>query len=234
MTDNADREAGLKAYGASQAEGERLARAGGAAPEVNPAEDSVEITTEAAPEPEASPEASAPEAPEAAESPGEDLSPGDLAAAQEARIAELTEELARANAAYYNKDQEYSNYVRRTKAEIPLYREAGIADVVNSLMGVLDDIALARQHGDLTGPFASVAQNLEDTLKNRFQVTRYGEPGDAFDPNIHNALQMLPGGEEEDTVIVQVAQPGYLQGEKVLRPAQVIVGSAQHLTEQSK
>ncbi len=96
--------------------------------------------------------------------PGADLA-GELAAAQEKRITELDEELARARADLYNLQQEYNNYVRRTKAEVPLQQEAGVASVVNALMSVLDDIALARTHGDLeSGPFKAVAQKLESAL----------------------------------------------------------------------
>lgn len=164
-----------------------------------------------------------PGAAENREADGPSVLEADLVCAQEARIAELSEELARANASYYNKDQEFAAYVRRSKAEIPLYRQTGVEDVVGALMGVLDDLALARQHGDLTGPFATVADKIEGTLEAKFQVKRYGKPGEAFDPNLHQAIQMM-GEENDNPVIVQLAQPGYLLGEKVLRPAMVIVG----------
>lgn len=151
----------------------------------------------------------------------------ELAKAQEERIEQLKDDLARSRADVYNLQQEYNAYVRRTKAEVPMQQELGIADVVNSLMGVLDEIALARQHGDLTGPFEAVATKLESTLEGKYQVKRYGESGDVFDPNLHQAIQMEEtDGEDREKVISQVAQPGYLMGDKVLRPAMVIVGLA--------
>lgn len=153
---------------------------------------------------------------------GADLA-GELAAAQEKRITELDEELARARADLYNLQQEYNNYVRRTKAEVPLQQEAGVASVVNALMSVLDDIALARTHGDLgSGPFKAVAQKLESALEAKFKVKRFGQAGEDFDPQLHQAIQMLGEGEGHQ-VIEQVAQPGYLMGETVLRPAMVVV-----------
>ncbi|MDO5672599.1 MAG: nucleotide exchange factor GrpE [Actinomycetaceae bacterium] len=148
----------------------------------------------------------------------------ELANVQEARIAELTEELARANAAYYNKDQEFANYVRRAKADIPTHRDAGIAEVIEALMSVLDDLDLAEQHGDLVGPFKSVATKLEDTLEARFGVKRFGRPGDLFDPTVHSAIATDESGEGPDTIIHQVAQPGYMFRDRALRPAIVIVG----------
>ena len=160
----------------------------------------------------------------------------ELAQAQEDRIAALNQELdqtkdelARARADLYNLQQEYSNYAKRTKAEIPQQQESGVASVVNALMGVLDDIDLARQHGDLEGPFGAVATKLESTLETRFKVKRYGEVGDTFDPNLHQAIQMAPGADNDgEHVIDAVAQPGYLMGERVLRAAMVVVGIDQN------
>ncbi|NMW45229.1 nucleotide exchange factor GrpE [Mobiluncus curtisii] len=157
---------------------------------------------------------------------------GELAHAQEDRIATLNQDLdrakddlARARADLYNLQQEYSNYAKRTKAEIPQQQEAGVASVVDALMGVLDDIDLARQHGDLEGPFGAVATKLESTLQTRFKVKRYGKVGDTFDPNLHQAIQMAPGADDGgEHIIDAVAQPGYLMGERVLRAAMVVVG----------
>lgn len=156
----------------------------------------------------------------------------ELSKAQEKRIDELKvkleaaqDDLARAHADLYNLQQEYNAYARRTKAEVAMHQEQGIANVVHALMSVLDDIDLARQHGDLEGSFGAVATKLEQALESKFKVKRYGIKGDAFDPALHQAIQMLPGMDGEKHVIDQVAQPGYLMGERVLRPAMVVVGT---------
>ena len=71
--------------------------------------------------------------------------------------------------------------MRRSKEAIPGYKTAGQDEVIESLISVLDDIAAARAHGDLEdGPFASIATKLEETLKTRFELERYGAPGDDF------------------------------------------------------
>ena len=73
--------------------------------------------------------------------------------------------------------------MRRSKADAANQRQAGVHDVVEALLGVLDEIELARQHGDLTGPFAAIAEKLESTLAQRFDVVRYGAEGEEFDPD---------------------------------------------------
>lgn len=165
----------------------------------------------------------------------------ELSKAQEKRIEELKkdletarDDLARARADLYNLQQEYSAYAKRTKSEIPQQQEQGAASVVNALMSVLDDIDLARQHGDLEGSFGVIAGKLEQALEMQFKVKRYGVKGDPFDPNLHQAIQMLPGMEGKVHVIDQVAQPGYLMGERVLRPAMVVVGAPEPATEPEK
>ncbi|HET7303070.1 MAG TPA: nucleotide exchange factor GrpE [Segeticoccus sp.] len=144
---------------------------------------------------------------------GEDASP-------DATLAEdLRRDLQRLNA-------EYVNYKRRVDRDRELHRDLAVSGVVEALLPVLDDIHLARQHGDLTdGPFAAIADKLEATLQ-RYGVERYGEVGEAFDPNVHEALMHteaeLPEG-ADTTTVVQVLQPGYRMNDRVVRPARVAV-----------
>ncbi|QWW20750.1 nucleotide exchange factor GrpE [Schaalia sp. 19OD2882] len=141
-----------------------------------------------------------------------------------ARIAELEEQLARANASLYNLDQEYAGYVRRSKEAAPQHRENGQSEVLDALMGVLDDVHAARQAGDLTdGPFAAIATKLEETLSGRFGLERFGAEGDDFDPTMHEALMARTSSEVDHPVIAQVLQPGYRRGERVLRAVKVLV-----------
>jgi molecular chaperone GrpE len=121
---------------------------------------------------------------------------------------------------------EYANYRKRVERDRALARELTIASVVESLLPVLDDIHLARQHGDLEGgPFASVAEKLEAILS-KYGVERFGEPGTAFDPVVHDALMHVEEELAEGTdvtTVVGILQPGYRIGEKVIRPARVSV-----------
>ena len=173
----------------------------------------------------------APDAPDAAQASSEaaddmsafeeQIEDSDLAKALE-RIAAVEDQLARANAELYNQGQEYANYVRRSKEAIPGHKTAGQDEVIESLISVLDDIAAARAHGDLEdGPFASIANKLEDTLKTRFELERYGAEGDDFDPALHDALMATTSADVDHPVIGQVLT----SGERVVRAAKVLVNN---------
>ena len=121
---------------------------------------------------------------------------------------------------------EYVNYRKRVDRDRDVARDGAVAGVLEALLPVLDDLHLARQHGDLEGtPFAAIADKL-DTVLARYGLARYGEPGETFDPTVHEALihtqAELAAGTTETTV-VQVLQPGYKAGERVLRAARVAV-----------
>jgi len=137
--------------------------------------------------------------------------------------AERLEELQRANAAYYNLEQQYSAYVKRSKADALAAHDRGVAAVAEALIPVLDDIELARQHGDLVeGPFASIAEKLEATL-GRFGVERYGAAGEEFDPAVHEALMHAHSADVSVATVQTVLQPGYRTKERILRAARVAV-----------
>ena len=142
----------------------------------------------------------------------------DLDAAQSS-AAERLSDLQRLQA-------EFINYRRRVERDRDLARDQAVASILESLLPVLDDVHLARQHGDLTtGPFAAIAEKLENALA-RMGLARYGEPGEAFDPAVHEALMHTEAELAEGTTtttVVQVLQPGYKAGDKVLRPARVAV-----------
>ena len=137
--------------------------------------------------------------------------------------ADLTRDLQRLQA-------EYVNYKKRVDRDRQLHRDMAIGHVVEALLPALDDIHLARQHGDLEGgPFTAIADKLEGALA-RFGVERFGQPGDAFSPIIHEALmhveaELAEG--TEGTTVVQVMQPGYKIGERVIRAARVAVADPQ-------
>ena len=142
-----------------------------------------------------------------------------------AENAQLAEDLARANASYYNVSQEYTGFVRRSRENASAARQEGIEKVAAALLTVLDDVDLARQHGDLEGPFRSVAEKLENLLRTNFELERYGEVGEDFDPTFHEALMDTTSADVETPTVTTVIQPGYRMGEKVLRPARVGVTS---------
>jgi molecular chaperone GrpE len=133
----------------------------------------------------------------------------------EAKAAEHLADLQRLQAEYVN----YRKRVERDKAAVI---DLAIARVVEALVPVLDDIAAARSHGELEGPFAAIADKLEGALTRLGWVT-YGTPGDPFDPSIHEALASIVEPGSTGPVVKEVGQAGHRLGDRILRPARVTV-----------
>lgn len=142
-----------------------------------------------------------------------------------ADMAQAADDLARAHADLYNLQQEYQGFVRRSREGAAGHRQAGQTAVVEALIPVLDEVELARQHGDLTGPFAAVASKLESILADKFSLERFGAQGDTFDPTLHEALMAVESDEVDEPTIAMVMQPGYRLGERVVRAARVQVAN---------
>ncbi|HET9946166.1 MAG TPA: nucleotide exchange factor GrpE [Actinomycetes bacterium] len=130
-------------------------------------------------------------------------------------LAERTADLQRVQA-------EYTNYRRRVDRDREVVRESAVANVLTNLLPVLDDIGRARDHGELEGGFKSVGEALEQTVE-RLGLTRFGQAGDPFDPTVHEALTHAHSADVAEPTCVEVFQPGYRLGDRVVRPARVAV-----------
>ena len=117
---------------------------------------------------------------------------------------------------------EYVNYRKRVDRDREQVAAIAQASVIESLLGVLDDIHAAREHGDLDGPFGSIAEKLETSLA-AFGWESFGAVDEAFDPEIHEALATTASQDVTEATVTQVAQPGHRLGTRVIRPARVIV-----------
>jgi len=131
----------------------------------------------------------------------------------EAQLAERTEDLQRLNA-------EYTNYRRRTERDRQAVIETAKAKVIADFLPVLDDLELADEHGDLEGPLKAFADKLHSTLE-KHELAAFGEEGDAFDPEVHEAVQDLSSGDEQ--VLGTVLRKGYRVGDRLVRNALVII-----------
>jgi molecular chaperone GrpE len=94
--------------------------------------------------------------------------------------------------------------------------------VLNELLPVLDDIGRAREHGELVGGFKSVAESVEGIVA-KLGLTSFGEAGEPFDPVLHDALMHSYSASVTEPTAVQILQPGYKVGERIIRPARVAV-----------
>lgn len=118
---------------------------------------------------------------------------------------------------------EFVNYKARVERDRDVARNAAIAEVLRALLPALDDLTRAENHGDLEGsPFAAVVSKIRNA-GDKFGLKQFGEKGDKFDPEQHNALVQTPNPEVTENVIADVVEPGYLLGDRLLRPAMVAV-----------
>src|SRR5258708_4738056 len=123
-----------------------------------------------------------------------------------AMLAERTADLQRVQA-------EYANYRKRVERDRVAVREQALASVVAELLPVLDDIGRAREHDELTGGFKAVADALE-AAASKLGLTMFGEAGEPFDPNVHEALMHAYSPDVTEPTCVQILQPGYKVGER--------------------
>lgn len=130
-------------------------------------------------------------------------------------LQERTQDLQRLQA-------EYANYRKRVDRDRATVREIAVAGALTDLLPVLDAIGQAREHGELSGGFKSVADSLQAAIS-KLGLVSYGERGDEFDPNIHEALTSTASPDVTVQTCVEIFQPGYKVGERILRPARVAV-----------
>jgi molecular chaperone GrpE len=138
--------------------------------------------------------------------------------------ADLAAQLAERTADVQRLQAEYANYRKRVDRDRAAVREQAVAATLTGLLPVLDAINQAREHGELSGGFKSVADSLQAAL-GRLGLVTYGEKGDPFDPKIHEALTHSYSADVTEDTCVEILQPGYMVGERILRPARVAVAA---------
>jgi molecular chaperone GrpE len=149
-----------------------------------------------------------------------DLSEADQALLDQAAtdlVAEMRTDMLRAQA-------ELVNFRQRVERDRQLNRDAVISEVIRSLLPALDDLARAEAHGDLVegAPLTIVAQKLRGAFE-KYGLKQIGEKGDPFDPAFHEAVVQLPSAEAAPNTIADVIEPGYILGDRLVRPAKVAV-----------
>ncbi len=155
---------------------------------------------------------------EEAGAPAPEPDAGAVAAAElAAQVAERTADLQRVSA-------EYANYRRRVDRDRESVLVTARVQFVSELLTVLDDLERADAHGDLVGPFKSVADKLIAVVQ-KLGLEPFGLEGEPFDPSVHEAVQHEPADVTGPsvTVVASVLRRGYRIADRVLRPAMVSV-----------
>lgn len=119
---------------------------------------------------------------------------------------------------------EYANYRRRTEEQRHIEIARAKGEAAKGLLPVLDDLDRAQQHGDLVegSPFSVIAEKIRGVVE-RLGVTAYGEKGEEFDPQQHEAVFQQPAPDVTTATVLEVVEVGYRLGDVELRPAKVVV-----------
>ncbi len=144
-------------------------------------------------------------------------------------LKELQEKLDAQKDSYMRLAAEYDNYRKRTANEkLSIYNDA-TAKAVEELLPVADSMQMALQSlknapEDVKKGIELVSQQLEKSFE-KLRIESFGEIGDDFDPELHNAVSKIESEELSENQIAQVFQKGYKIGDKVIRHAMVQVAN---------
>lgn len=142
-------------------------------------------------------------------------------------FAKLAADLAERTADLQRVTAEYANYRKRVDRDREVLTTNAKASVAGELLSVLDDLELARQHGDLKGAFKAVADRLVGALE-RIGLRGYGVEGEPFDPAHHEAVHFSTSPDVDAPTVTAVLRRGYFFSDRPLRAAVVSVTGPEH------
>ena len=152
----------------------------------------------------------------------------------ESKIAELegeleakAKELSEQNDKYMRMMAEYDNFRKRSAKEREGTYADAYADALVSILPIIDNLERAVGVTEADGVLKGLEMTLkgaDDALK-KMGVEAFGAEGDAFDPNVHNAVMMVDDESRGSGEIVNVFQKGYKKGDKIIRYAMVTVAN---------
>ena len=150
----------------------------------------------------------------------------ELAALRE-KASELEKALSEEKEKYLRMFAEYDNFRRRSQKEREgIYTDA-VSDVVGQILPIADNLERAGKYteGEKVAEGLRLTMNALNECLNKLGVTAFGAPGDKFDPNLHNAIMHEEDESKGEGEIVEVFQPGYKRGDKIIRYAMVKVAN---------
>ena len=150
---------------------------------------------------------------------------------QNSEAAKESEELAKAKDMFVRLAADFDNYKKRAAAEKTALRGVVVADTVQMMLPILDNLeravdAAAEENSPLKDGVVMVLNQAKTSFEN-FGITSFGERGEKFDPEIHNAIMTCRDDELEPDTIAKVLQKGYKINDRIIRHALVQVVSEQ-------
>lgn len=150
----------------------------------------------------------------------------ELAALRE-KVSEIEKTLSEEKEKYLRMLAEYDNFRKRSQKEREgIYTDA-VSDVVGQILPIADNLERAGMYseGEKVAEGLRLTMNALNECLSKLGVTAFGVPGDKFDPNLHNAIMHEEDESKGDGEIVEVFQPGYKRGDKIIRYAMVKVAN---------
>lgn len=150
---------------------------------------------------------------------------------ENSEAAKESEELAKAKDMFVRLAADFDNYKKRAAAEKTALRGVVVADTVQMMLPILDNLeravdAAADENSPLKDGVVMVLNQAKTSFEN-FGITSFGERGEKFDPEIHNAIMTCRDDELEPDTIAKVLQKGYKINDRIIRHALVQVVSEQ-------
>lgn len=140
----------------------------------------------------------------------------------------LKEELAKQKEQYLFLAAEYDNFRKRSQKEKDSIYQDAKADAVKKLLPVFDNLERALNQETTDEAYKKGVEMTMQGLREAFKslgVEEFGEAGDTFDPNMHNAVMHIENEELGENVIAQVFAKGFKVGDRVIRFAMVQVAN---------
>ena len=152
----------------------------------------------------------------------------DAAEQLQEELAKAYEELAAANDKYLRLYAEYDNYRKRSDKEKSGIYASAYADAVKDILPIGDNLARASVFTDpesVKKGMAMILKGFDEALK-KMGITEIDvKEGDAFDPELHNAVMHVEDESYGESVVVEILQKGYQYGDRVIRYAMVKVAN---------
>ncbi len=144
-------------------------------------------------------------------------------------IAEAKAEAARFKEQWMRSAADFDNFRKRSRKELEDTRKAGREELLKDLLPVFDNLERAMTSAERATEVKPVSEGLKLVLRQfidtlgRSGITKVPTMGLPFDPSMHEAIQQVETDEVAPGTVMAEVQPGYLQGERLVRAAMVVV-----------
>jgi molecular chaperone GrpE len=154
-------------------------------------------------------------------------------------VAEAKAEAARMKDQWMRTAADFDNFRKRTRRELEDTRKAGKEDLLKEFLPVFDNLERAIQSAQRATDVKGVAEGLQMVLRQyvdtlaRGGITKVPSVGTQFDPTHHEAIQQIETDDHPPGTVIAEVQPGYAQGERLIRAAMVVVAKPKSKSEGS-